>query len=42
MVEEILEHIYPHLESGAVKPLVDSIYPLEEAAQNTSTGSATG
>lgn len=33
MVEEIIEHIYPHLESGAVKPLVDSIYLLEEAEQ---------
>jgi len=30
MVEEILEHIYPHLESGKIKPLVDSIYSLEE------------
>jgi putative PIG3 family NAD(P)H quinone oxidoreductase len=33
MVEEILEHIYPHLENGAVKPIVDSIYPLEEVEQ---------
>lgn len=33
MVEELLEHIYPHLQSGAVKPLVDSIYTLEEAEQ---------
>jgi NADPH:quinone reductase-like Zn-dependent oxidoreductase len=33
MVEEILEHIYPHLEGGAIKPIVDSIYPLEEVEQ---------
>jgi NADPH2:quinone reductase len=33
MVEEILERIYPHLESGAIKPIVDSIYPLEEVEQ---------
>ncbi len=33
MVEEIIEHIYPHLESGKVKPLVDSIYPLENAEE---------
>ena len=33
MVEELLEHIYPHLRSGAVKPLVDSIYPLEEVEE---------
>ncbi len=33
MVKEILENIYPHLESGAVKPIVDSIFPLEEAAK---------
>ena len=30
MVEEIREHIYPHLESGVVKPMVDSIYSLED------------
>jgi putative PIG3 family NAD(P)H quinone oxidoreductase len=33
MVEEIMEHIYPHLESGAIKPIVDSIYPLEQVEQ---------
>jgi len=33
MVEEILEHIYPHLETGAIKPLVDSIYPLAEVEE---------
>jgi NADPH2:quinone reductase len=33
MVKEIREHIYPHLESGAIKPLVDSIYNLEDAEQ---------
>jgi NADPH2:quinone reductase len=33
MVEEILEHVYPHLQSGVIKPLVDSIYPLEEAEE---------
>ena len=33
MVEEIMEHIFPHLESGAIKPIVDSIYPLEQVEQ---------
>lgn len=33
MVSEILEHVYPHLESGAVKPVIDRIFPLEEAEQ---------
>ena len=33
MVREILERVYPHLESGAVKPLVDRIFTLEEAEQ---------
>lgn len=33
MVQEILEQVYPHLESGAVKPVVDRIFPLEEAEQ---------
>jgi NADPH2:quinone reductase len=33
MVEEILEHVYPHLESGAVRPIVDKVFPLEEVEQ---------
>jgi NADPH:quinone reductase-like Zn-dependent oxidoreductase len=33
MVEEILEHVYPHLESGAVRPIVDRVFPLEEVEQ---------
>lgn len=33
MVKEILEHVYPHLESGAVRPVVDRIFPLEEVEQ---------
>jgi NADPH:quinone reductase len=33
MVEEIMAHIYPHLESGRIKPVIDSIYPLEQVEQ---------
>lgn len=33
MVEEILQQVYPHLESGAVRPIVDRAYPMEEVAQ---------
>jgi NADPH:quinone reductase-like Zn-dependent oxidoreductase len=33
MVKEIMEFIYPHLESGKIKPLIDTIYPLEEVEQ---------
>ena len=33
MVEEILEHVYPHLESGAVRPIVDRVFPLQEVEQ---------
>jgi putative PIG3 family NAD(P)H quinone oxidoreductase len=33
MVEEILEHIYPHLESGAVRPVVDRVFDLEDVEQ---------
>ncbi|MFT6288311.1 MAG: putative PIG3 family NAD(P)H quinone oxidoreductase [Alcanivorax sp.] len=32
MVKEILEQVYPHLESGAVKPIIDSSYLLENVA----------
>jgi len=33
MVEEILQHVYPQLESGAVRPVVYQVFPLEEVAQ---------
>ena len=33
MVEEILERVYPHLENGSVRPVVDRVFPLEEAEQ---------
>ena len=29
---ELRERVWPHLESGAMKPVIDSIFPLEEAA----------
>jgi len=33
MVEEIMAHIYPHLISGKIKPMIDSIYALEQVEQ---------
>ena len=32
MVVEIREHVYEHLNSGAVKPIIDREYPLERVA----------
>jgi putative PIG3 family NAD(P)H quinone oxidoreductase len=33
MREEIMAQVYPHLESGAIRPIVDSSFPLEQAAK---------
>ena len=33
MVEEILEHLYPHLNSGAIKPVIDGVFALAEVEQ---------
>jgi putative PIG3 family NAD(P)H quinone oxidoreductase len=33
MVHEVMEHIFPHLNSGSIKPIIDSIYPLDEVEQ---------
>jgi len=33
MVNEILEHVYPHLESGAIHPVVQQVFALEEVEQ---------
>ena len=30
MVEEILDHVYPHLESGAIRPIVDQTFALQD------------
>jgi NADPH:quinone reductase-like Zn-dependent oxidoreductase len=30
MVREILEHLYPHLERGSIRPVVDRVFDLEE------------
>lgn len=32
MTREIREHIYPHLESGAIKPVVDRVFELADVA----------
>lgn len=31
MVEEIIEHVYPHLENGAIAPVIDSTFALADA-----------
>jgi putative PIG3 family NAD(P)H quinone oxidoreductase len=33
MTREIIETLYPHLERGAVRPVIDSTYPLEQVEQ---------
>ena len=33
MVEEILERVYPHLDNGAVRPIIDSSFALEQVAE---------
>jgi putative PIG3 family NAD(P)H quinone oxidoreductase len=33
MVEELMARIFPLLDSGRIKPLIDSIYPLEQVEQ---------
>ena len=33
MVKEIMERLYAHLENGDIEPVVDRIFPLEEAEQ---------
>jgi len=33
MMREIMQHVFPLLQSGEVRPLIDSSYPLEDAEQ---------
>jgi NADPH2:quinone reductase len=33
MVQEIIERVYPHLNSGEITPVVDRVFPLEEVEQ---------
>lgn len=32
MVEELLEHVYPHLNRGEIHPVIDSVFPMAQAA----------
>ena len=32
MVEEILEQVYPHFSGAGIRPVVDSVFPLEDVA----------
>ncbi len=40
MTTEILEQLFPHIESGAIRPVIDRVFPLEEveAAQDYMQG----
>jgi putative PIG3 family NAD(P)H quinone oxidoreductase len=31
MVEEIMAHVFPHLEDGSIRPVIDSTFPLGQA-----------
>jgi putative PIG3 family NAD(P)H quinone oxidoreductase len=33
MVEEIMDQVFPHLESGAIRPVIDSVFPLDDVEQ---------
>ena len=33
MMEEIMAHVFEHLESGAIRPIVDSTFPLDQVEQ---------
>ena len=32
MVRELLEHVYPHLNRGEIHPVIDSVFPMAQAA----------
>ncbi|MEQ8515502.1 MAG: NAD(P)H-quinone oxidoreductase [Chromatocurvus sp.] len=32
MVSELLEHVYPHLHRGEIRPVIDSVFPMAQAA----------
>lgn len=32
MVRELLEHVYPQLNGGAIRPVIDSVFPMAQAA----------
>lgn len=32
MVEELLEHVYPHLNRGEIHPVIDSVFPMDQVA----------
>ncbi|HWH21790.1 MAG TPA: zinc-binding dehydrogenase, partial [Allosphingosinicella sp.] len=32
LAAELQRHVWPHIESGRIKPVIDSVFPLEQAA----------
>ena len=33
LAETLLREVWPHVEAGRLKPVIDSVYPLEDAAE---------
>jgi NADPH:quinone reductase-like Zn-dependent oxidoreductase len=33
IVQEVLEHVWPEIEAGKVKIVIDEVFPLERAAE---------
>ena len=32
LADELLRHVWPHLEAGRIRPVIDSTFPLDRAA----------
>ncbi len=32
LADELLKHVWPHLEAGRIRPVIDTTFPLDKAA----------